>query len=152
MVYNSCGNRHCPKCQSLDKERWLEKRSAELLPVQYFHVVFPLPEELNPLIWRNQALFYNLLFRCASQTLLRIGADPEHLGARLGFLAVLHAWSQKLTSTRMCIASCPEEGSLPTASGGSLAARISFQRYRCSGACSEACFSISYESCIEPAS
>jgi len=97
VVYNSCGNRHCPKCQSLDKERWQEKRSAELLPVQYFHVVFTLPEELNPLIWRNQELLYNLLFRCASQTLLRIGADPKHLGARLGFLAVLHTWSQKLT-------------------------------------------------------
>ncbi len=97
VVYNSCGNRHCPKCQSLAKERWLEKRSAELLPVQYFHVVFTLPEELTPLIWRNQQLLYDLLLRCASQTLLRIGADPKHLGAQLGFLAVLHTWSQKLT-------------------------------------------------------
>lgn len=96
-VYNSCGNRHCPKCQSLERQRWLEKRSTEVLPVEYFHVVFTVPEQLNPLIWRNQELLYNLLFRCASQTLLRLGADPKHLGARLGFWAVLHTWGQTLT-------------------------------------------------------
>ena len=98
ILYNSCRNRHCPKCQSLDKERWLQKRSQELLPVPYFHVVFTLPAELNALIWRNQRLLYDLLFRCASETLLEIAADRQHLWARIGFLAVLHTWSQQLTA------------------------------------------------------
>ena len=96
-VYNSCRNRHCPKCQGLEKERWLEQRCAELLPVPYFHVVFTLPEELNPLAVSHPRLLYDLLFRCASETLLAIAADPRHLGARIGFLAILHTWSQKLT-------------------------------------------------------
>ena len=98
IVYNSCRNRHCPKCQSLEKEQWLEKRCAELLPVPYFHVVFTLPEQLNALaLSHHPALLYNVLFRCASETLLEIAADPKHLGARLGVLAVLHTWGQKLT-------------------------------------------------------
>jgi hypothetical protein len=97
IVYNSCRNRHCPKCQGLDKECWLEQRCAELLPVPYFHVVFTLPEELNPLALSHPGLLYSLLFRCASETLLEIAADPQHLGARIGLLAVLHTWSQKLT-------------------------------------------------------
>lgn len=97
IVYNSCRNRHCPKCQSLEKERWLEARCAELLPVPYFHVVFTLPEELNPLALSHPRLLYSLLFRCASETLLEIAADPKHLGARIGVLAVLHTWGQKLT-------------------------------------------------------
>jgi hypothetical protein len=97
IVYNSCRNRHCPKCQSLEKERWLEERCAELLPVPYFHVVFTLPEELNPLAVSHPRLLYNLLFQCASETLLEIAADPKHLGARIGVLAVLHTWGQKLT-------------------------------------------------------
>ena len=97
IVYNSCRNRHCPKCQSLEKERWLEERCAELLPVPYFHVVFTLPEELNSLAMSHPRLLYNLLFQCASETLLEIAADPKHLGARIGVLAVLHTWGQKLT-------------------------------------------------------
>jgi hypothetical protein len=96
IVYNSCGNRHCPKCQSLEKERWLEKRRQELLPVPYFHVVFTLPAELNLLALGNPEVIYDLLFGCASQTLLEIAADPKHLGARLGVLAILHTWSQTL--------------------------------------------------------
>ena len=95
--YNSCRNRHCPKCQSLDKERWLEKRRKQLLPVPYFHVVFTLPAELNELIWRNQQVLYDLLFLCAKETLLEVAADPRYLGARIGILAVLHTWSQLLT-------------------------------------------------------
>ena len=95
--YNSCRNRHCPKCQSLDKERWLEKRSQELLPVPYFHLVFTLPAELNALVLRNQQVLYDLLFATASQTLLEIAADPKHLGAQIGVLAVLHTWNQQLT-------------------------------------------------------
>lgn len=96
VCYNSCRNRHCPKCQSLDKHRWLEQRSAELLPVPYFHVVFTLPEQLNPLALIHPSLIYTLLFDSASQTLLEIAADPKHLGARIGFIAVLHTWSQTL--------------------------------------------------------
>ena len=95
-VYNSCRNRHCPKCQSLEKERWLEKRRDELLPVPYFHVVFTLPEELNVLALGNPEVIYDLLFDSASRTLLEIAADPKHLGARLGILAVLHTWGQTL--------------------------------------------------------
>ena len=95
-VYNSCRNRHCPKCQSLDKERWLKKRRNELLPVPYFHVVFTLPEELNVLALGNPEVIYDLLFHSASETLLEIAADPKHLGACLGILAVLHTWSQTL--------------------------------------------------------
>ena len=96
IVYNSCRNRHCPKCQSLDKERWLAKRSGELLPVPYAHVVFTLPAELNGLAQSHPRLLYDLLFRCAAETLLQIAADPKHLGARIGLLAVLHTWGQKL--------------------------------------------------------
>jgi hypothetical protein len=96
ICYNSCRNRHCPKCQSLEKERWLEQRRQELLPVPYFHVVFTLPEELNLLALGNPEVIYDLLFHCASETLIEIAADPKHLGGRLGFLAILHTWSQTL--------------------------------------------------------
>jgi hypothetical protein len=95
-VYNSCRNRHCPKCQSLEKERWLAKRRNELLPVPYFHVIFTLPEELNVLALGNPEVIYDLLFHSASQTLLEIAADSKHLGARLGVLAILHTWGQTL--------------------------------------------------------
>lgn len=96
ICYNSCRNRHCPKCQSLEKERWLEQRRQELLPVPYFHVVFTLPEELNLLALGNPEVIYDLLFHCASETLLEVAADPKHLGVRLGLLAILHTWSQTL--------------------------------------------------------
>ena len=85
-----------PKCQSSARDRWLLKQAASLLPVPYAHVVFTVPEQLAPLAFRNQRLFYNLLFRAASETLLEIAADPRHLGARIGVLAVLHTWSQNL--------------------------------------------------------
>ncbi len=96
IFYNSCRNRHCPKCQSLAKAQWLEERQAELLPVQYFHVVFTIPACLAPVALENKRIVYNILFRAASQTLLRIAADPRHLGASVGFLAVLHTWGQNL--------------------------------------------------------
>jgi hypothetical protein len=96
ISYNSCRNRHCPKCQSLATAQWLEDRRGELLPVEYFHVVFTLPDALAPLALQNQRVVYNLLFQAASQTLLRIAADPKHLGARIGFLAILHTWGQNL--------------------------------------------------------
>src|SRR5271157_2101915 len=89
-------NRHCPKCQSTARDRWLSRQAASLLPVAYSHVVFTLPEQLAPLALRNQRLLYDLLFRAASETLRQIAADPRHLGARIGGLAVLHTWSQNL--------------------------------------------------------
>src|SRR5713101_3221547 len=96
IAYNSCRNRHCPKCQSLAKARWLEARLADLLPVEYFHVVFTLPEQLASVALQNKRVVYNLLFSAAADTLLTIAADPRHLGAEIGFLAVLHTWGQTL--------------------------------------------------------
>ena len=96
IAYNSCRNRHCPKCQSTARDKWLEARSAELLPVPYCHVVFTLPQELSTLALQNPRLIYSMLFRAVSETLLTIAADPRHLGAHIGFLAVLHTWNQKM--------------------------------------------------------
>jgi hypothetical protein len=96
VSYNSCRNRHCPKCQSLARARWLAARLADLLPVPYFHVVFTLPEQLAALALQNQRVVYNILFATAAKTLRTIAADPKHLGAEIGFLAVLHTWSQTL--------------------------------------------------------
>lgn len=94
--YHSCGNRHCPACGGAKRAAWLEKRRADLLPVPYFHLVFTLPHELSALVLGNRVLLYKLLFEAAAQTLLQIGADPKHLGARLGALMVLHTWGQQL--------------------------------------------------------
>ena len=96
ISYCSCRNRHCPKCHERARALWLEQRAAELLPVEYFHVVFTLPQRLAPLALQNQRLIYGILFRAAAETLLQLGADPRHLGARIGFLAVLHTWGQNL--------------------------------------------------------
>jgi Putative transposase/Transposase zinc-binding domain len=95
-VYNSCRNRHCPKCQAMARAKWLTQRQAELLPAPYFHVVFTLPPHIGRLALQNAKLIYTILFRAASQTLLEIAADPRHLGASIGFLAVLHTWGQNL--------------------------------------------------------
>ena len=96
LAYDSCRNRHCPKCQSSARDRWLLKHAASLLPVPYAHVVFTVPEQLGCVALHNQRLFYSMLFRAASETLLEIAADPRHLGACIGILAVLHTWSQNL--------------------------------------------------------
>src|SRR6266699_5833028 len=95
-AFNSCRNRHCPKCQSLARAQWLQDRQAELLPVPYFHVVFTLPEEIAAIVYQNKELVYNILFRATAETLRTIAADPQHLGAEIGFLAVLHSWGQTL--------------------------------------------------------
>ena len=92
IAYNSCRNRHCAKCQAAARAEWLEERAAELLEVEYFHVVFTLPQQISRLALQNQRLIYGLLFRAAAETLLQIAADPQHLGAEIGFLAVLHTW------------------------------------------------------------
>ena len=97
ITYNSCRNRHCPKCQRLATERWLAARRAEVLPIPYFHVVFTLPHALNPLAQSHPHLIYRLLFQAAASTLLRFGRDPRHLGGQLGITAVLHTWGQTLT-------------------------------------------------------
>jgi len=97
IAYSSCCNRHCPKCQCLAKERWLEKRKQELLPVCYFHTVFTLPHELNPLILRNKRVLLTILFKSVSETLLQFGLDPRNrLGGKLGAILFLHTWDQKL--------------------------------------------------------
>ena len=97
ITYNSCRNRHCPKCQRLATERWLAARRREVLPIPYFHVVFTLPHALNPLAQSHPRLIYRLLFQAAASTLLRFGRDPRHLGGELGITAVLHTWGQALT-------------------------------------------------------
>ena len=96
IAYNSCRNRHCGKCQSLARAQWLEDRQAELLNCQYFHVVFTLPEPIAAIAYQNKRLLYDLLFQVTSQTLQAIAADPKHLGAQIGFLAILHTWGQNL--------------------------------------------------------
>ena len=96
ISYNSCRNRHCPRCQSNARARWLAARSAELLPVPYFHIVFTLPHEFSALILQNKRLLYDLLFRTSAASLLELARDPERLGADIGFLGVLHTWGQNL--------------------------------------------------------
>jgi hypothetical protein len=97
IAYNSCRNRHCPKCQASAAQRWLEARTADLLPVEYFHVVFTLPAPIADIAYCNKAVVYGLLFDIAAETLLTIGGDPKHLGARLGVTLVLHTWGSALT-------------------------------------------------------
>jgi hypothetical protein len=96
ISYNSCRNRHCPKCQTLRKEKWIEARSEDLLPIEYFHVVFTIPSELNPLVFMNPQVLYDLLFRSASETLSELAKDPKHLGAKVGVIGILHTWGQNL--------------------------------------------------------
>lgn len=96
IAFNSCRNRHCPKCQALTRAQWLEDRRAELLPVEYFHVVFTLPQEIAAIAYQNKAVVYDLLFRATAETLRTIAADPRHLGAEIGFIAILHTWGQNL--------------------------------------------------------
>ncbi len=97
ISYNSCGNRHCPKCQGAAARAWLAEREADLLPLPYYHVVFTLPSAIGAIAWQNKALVYGLLFKAASETMLTIAADPKHLGARIGMTAVLHTWGSALT-------------------------------------------------------
>jgi hypothetical protein len=96
IVYRSCRNRHCPKCQGLARERWIQQRTAELLPVPYFHVVFTVPEQIAAVAFYNKDAVYAILFRTVAETLLTIARDPQHLGAEIGFFAVLHTWGQNL--------------------------------------------------------
>jgi hypothetical protein len=97
IAYNSCRNRHCPKCQGAAAQAWLADREAELLPVAYYHVVFTLPAPISDIAYQNKAVIYDVLFKAAAETLITIAADPKHLGARIGLTAVLHTWGSALT-------------------------------------------------------
>ena len=97
IAYNSCRNRHCPKCQGAAAREWLAEREAELLPVPYFHVVYTLPAAIADIAYQNKAVIYDLLFKASAETTLTIAADPKHLGARIGFMSVLHTWGSALT-------------------------------------------------------
>ena len=96
ISYNSCRNRHCPKCQAQARQRWLAAQEQQLLGVKYFHVVFTLPHELIPLCQTNPKILYDLLFQTSAATMLEVAADPKHLGAKIGFLSILHTWGQNL--------------------------------------------------------
>ena len=96
ISYNSCRDRHCPKCQTAARDRWIAARRQELLPTRYLHVVFTLPSRLAPLVLQNKKVLYGLLFRTSAETLLEVARDPQHLGAEIGFFSVLHTWSQQL--------------------------------------------------------
>ena len=97
IAYNSCRNRHCPKCQGAAARQWMAAREAELLPVPYFHVVFTLPAAIGDIAYQNKAVIYDLLFKASAETMLTIAADPKHLGARIGITAVLHTWGSAMT-------------------------------------------------------
>ena len=97
ISYNSCRNRHCPKCQALTKEQWVMERESDLLPVPYFHVVFTLPQELNPFVIQNREQLFNLLFSASAGTLKQLAQDKKYLGAETGFISILHTWGQNLT-------------------------------------------------------
>ena len=97
IAYNSCRNRHCPKCQGAAARDWMAAREAELLPAPYFHIVFTLPAAIADIAYQNKAVIYDLLFKASSETMLRIAADPKHLGARIGITAVLHTWGSAMT-------------------------------------------------------
>src|ERR1041384_1887329 len=97
IAYNSCRNRHCPKCQGGAARQWMAARAAELLPVPYFHIVFTLPAPIGDIAYQNKAVIYDLLFRASAETMVTIAADPKHLGASIGITAVLHTWGSAMT-------------------------------------------------------
>ena len=125
IAYNSCRNRHCPKCQGLALAEWLADRQAELLPVPYFHVVFTVPAPIAEIAFQNKTVVYGILFKAAAETLRLIAADPKHLGAALGLVAVLHTWGQTCTIIRIFTASSPVSCHLPILPAVSVAAPAS---------------------------
>jgi hypothetical protein len=150
IAYNSCRNRHCPKCQGSAAQRWLEARQNDLLPVEYYHVVFTLPARISALAYTNKELMYGLLFDIAAETLRTIAADPKHLGARIGATLVLHTWGSALTHHPHVHGIVPGGGLALDADGGSPVSQGS----SCPCACSRACFvgasSKNYVTCIVP--
>jgi hypothetical protein len=140
-AYNSCRNRHCPKCQGQARAEWLAARQAELLPVPYFHVVFTLPAAVAEIAFHNKATVYAILFRTAAETLRTIAADPKHLGAEIGLVAVLHTGARTCTIIRTFIASCPAAVPRSITRAGSPVAGGSSCRCASSRGSSAACFS-----------
>jgi hypothetical protein len=147
IAYNSCRNRHCPKCQAAAAKEWLAEREAELLPVPYFHVVFTLPAQIAEIAYQNKAVIYDLLLKTSAEVLITIAADPKRLGVRIGFLSVLHTWGSALTHHPHVR---PAAGSRPTAASGSPAGRATYCPSRSSPHCSAGCSSTSFSSRIAP--
>ena len=138
IAYDSCRNRNCPKCQGLARTQWIADRQAELLDVPYFHVVFTVPAEIEVIAFQNQTAVYDILFRAASETLRTIAADPEHLGAEIGFLGVLHTWGQNLLHHPHIHFSFLAVASHPMEKAGSPADQGSSFRSGCCRGCSGA--------------
>ena len=141
ICYRSCRNRHCNKCQSLARAEWIEHRQAELLNSEYYHVVFTVPDRIAAIAYQNKKVVYDILFRATAETLRTIADDPKHLGAEIGFFAVLHSWGSNLMHHPHCIAWSPAAGSRLTAPAGFLAGQDSSCLCACCRACSAACFS-----------
>ncbi len=151
IAYNSCRNRHCPKCQGAAAKDWLADREAELLPVPYYHVVFTLPAAVADIAYRNKAVIYDLLFKASAETMLTIAADPKHLGARIGITSVLHTWGSALTHHPHVHMIVPGGASRWTVSVGCPAGPDSSSRCVCSPACSGDCSWRSSSPRIKPA-
>ena len=149
IAFNSCRNRHCPRCQPLVRAQWLEDRQAELLPVEYFHVVFTVPQEIAAIAYQNKAVVYDILFHATSQTLRTIAADPKHLGVEMGFIAILHTWGQNLLHHHPHLHCVVPGGGIAQNNKRwvSVAARVSSCRCGCSPGCFAAC---SWRSCSRP--
>src|SRR6266481_976301 len=135
IAYNSCRNRHCPKCQGAAAREWMAAREAELLPVPYFHVVFTLPVAIGDIAYHNKAMIYDLLFTASAQTMLTIAADPKHLGARIGITSVLHSWGSAMTHHPHVHMIVPAAGLPGMAAVGSHASPT----FACPCACSLSC-------------
>src|SRR5271155_204369 len=140
VAYNSCRDRHCPKCQGLARLQWLADRRAELLPVAYFHVVFTVPSPIAAIALQNKALVYDILFKAAAQTIRVIAADPKHLGAETGMIAILHTWGRPSPIIPMFTASCRAAASDRTGAGSN-ASGTSFSPFMFSRVAFVACFS-----------
>ena len=134
-AYNSCANRHCPKCQSLARAEWLEDRRSELLNTQYFHVVFTVPDQIAAIAYQNKRTVYGILFRATAESLPHHRRRPEHLGAEIGFFAMLHTWARTCCTIPTSIVSSQAVGCLRTALDGSPADRDSSYRSVCSPGC-----------------
>ena len=140
IAYNSCRNRHCPKCQGAAARGWLAEREAELLPTPYYHVVFTLPAAIGDIAYQNKAVIYDLMFKASAETMITIAADPKHLGARIGVTSVLHTWGSALTHHPHVHMIVPAAAFPWTARGGYPAGRASSCRCACSRGCSAGCF------------
>ena len=144
IAYNSCRNRHCPKCQGAAAREWLAERETELLPVPYFHMVFTLPAAIADIAYQNKAVIYDLLFKASSETMLTIATDPKHLGARIGILSVQHTWGSALTHHPHVHMIVPGGGFSLDARAGSHAGRSSCCQWTSCQPCSADC---SWTSC-----